>query len=110
MIQCDGDLKITMDLGDWGMEIPFEISGNVQSKDAFVFYLAAGRDRPPIIHKDVAINADGIFTLFLTHDESNKLAAGTYFWSLKQFRKGQLLNTVVNNKYFEVLKGVQSDG
>lgn len=110
MLNCNENLHILMDAGDWGAELPFELSGDVEATDTFVFCLAAGITEPSLLVKTLTLTKDNLCFLSFTETESAALPAGTYRWSLKQFRDGQLLNTVVSSRLFEIQKGVQING
>lgn len=111
MLRSEGK-KIFMDEGDWGLSLPFKLSGdNIQSNDIFQFKIKKSiYDKEAIIEKEFTnlTEKDGtfIFVLDFTEEESKKLPEDKYRYSLKQYRDGELLNTVIKEEYFEVDKGV----
>lgn len=106
MIQCDSNLKITMDYGDWGTEIPFSITGNITPADELVFFIAQRVCSNPIITKVSHANSEGYYSVILTKEDSKLLPPGKYLWGVHQFRNKEFYNSLTNAKVFEVLKGV----
>lgn len=106
MIQCDSNLKITMDYGDWGVEIPFSITGDICPSDELVFIIAQRICEEPIIIKMGHTTAEGYYSVTLSKEESSLLNAGKYIWGLQQYRDTEFLNTIVNGSKLEVVKGV----
>lgn len=111
MLRAEGK-RIFMDEGDWGLSLPFKLSGNdILSTDVFQFKIKRSiHNEEAIVEKEFTnlSEKDGefVFALDFTKEESNKLPEDKYRYGLKQYRDGELLNTVISDGYFEVQKGV----
>lgn len=112
MLRGDKNTKtITMDYGDYGLNLPITITkGDVSQTDVIKFTIAKTEYSDPIHeteYNDIQI-IDGkpTFNISFTQEESEKLKEGTYVYGLKQYRNGQFLNTIVNQAQFIVDKGV----
>lgn len=104
--------KILMDEGDWGLSLPFKLTGdNILSTDVVEFKIKENLyDEKTIIEKQFSnlSQDDGefVFVLDFTKEESDKLPANEYRYGLKQYRDGELLNTIIKDELFQVEKGV----
>lgn len=104
--------KILMDEGDWGLSLPFKLTGdNILSTDVIEFKIKKDAyDEKTIIKKQFSNlsqeNETFVFVLDFTKEESDKLPANKYRYGLKQYRDGELLNTIIKDESFEVEKGV----
>lgn len=110
MLVCENNSKITMDEFDYGLSLPFKISGNVEPNDKFIFIIKKTlHSKKEIIKKEYSDckEEDGklCFDLCFTAEESNLLEVGKYVYVIKQCRECELHNTLEHNGEFEVRKG-----
>ncbi len=109
MLRVNGN-KIRMDEGDYGLFLPFKISGDVLATDKIEFRIKDNSYSDLILKKDFTdlVEEDGkfVFKLSFTKEESDKLKEGTYHYGIKQYRDDVLLNTIVEDETFKVDKGV----
>lgn len=97
-------MKITMFEGDFGEKLPFKItSGEVLEGDVLRFIIKGDYERI-IINKEMEV-VENSFNFSLTKDETSKLKAGEYEWSLKQYRDDLLIDTLTANNVFKVERG-----
>ena len=102
--------KIIMDENDYGLELPFNLSGDVNAKDKIVFIIKENLCLKQHILKKEYENCkyeDGVlsFNLSFTKEESELLHEGKYVYVLKQYRGESFLNTIKKDGIFEVEKG-----
>ena len=101
-----------MDEGDWGLSLPFKFSGNdILSTDVFQLKIKKSIHNDDFILQKEFTNLseeDGefVFVLDFTKEESSKLPKDKYHYGIKQYRDGELLNTVISNEILKVNKGV----
>ena len=112
MLRAEGK-KIIMDEGDYGLSLPFKLSGNnILITDTIKFKIKKNiyDEEEAIIEKEFTnlSEEDGVivFSLDFTKNDSNKLTANKYHYGLKQYRNGEFLNTIIKDGDFEVEKGV----
>ena len=88
--------KITMDTYDYGIQLPFDITGdNFQPIDKMRFELRKSKDSENIISKDYLNELDSTskfrFFLELTKEESALLTPGNYVYYVKYLKKQKLI-------------------
>ena len=111
MLRAEGK-NITMDEGDYGLPLPIKITGeNIQTTDVIQFKIKEMLDDNTIIKKEFSNLAEEeentfVFVLDFTKNESDLMPSGHYHYSLKLYRKDELLNTIINEGYFEVKRVV----
>ena len=104
--------KIIMDECDYGLDLPFYLSGDILKTDKIIFSIKkSSSQEEKIIRKeftgdDFTEEDDKlIFNLSFTDEESSKLPAGKYVYMIHQCRECELHNTIVSDGIFEVDKG-----
>lgn len=102
--------KIIMDENDYGLELPFSLSGDVEETDKIVFIIKENLCSKKIIIKKEYENCDyedGVlsFNLSFTQEESKLIPEGEYVYLLKQYRGDTFRNTIKRDGVFEVEKG-----
>ena len=103
---------IVMDEGDYGLSLPFKISGgDILSTDTIKFTIKANEyDEEAKISKTytnlTSEDESFVFDFSLSESESALLPAGDYLYGLKQYRNGEFLNTIRKSATFRVEKGV----
>lgn len=109
MLRKEGDI-IMMDEGDYGLSLPFKLSGNVLATDKIKFRIKDNVYSDLIIEKEFTnlTEEDGkfLFELNFSKENSEKLKEGTYHYGIKQYRDDEFLNTIVDDEIFKVDKGV----
>lgn len=104
--------KILMDEGDWGLALPFKISGDgLLPTDTIKIAIKSNIYENNVIIEKEFTNFNKIdgkfgFELTFTEEETKLLPPGNYVYGIKQYRDGNFLNTVINEASFEVREGV----
>ena len=101
---------LTLDEYNYGMGIPFTLSGDIQKDDQFILRFRTSLQAPvlfEIIHTVTEVNDTDTFEFVLTFtkEQSYKLPKGDYVYSLSQYRDGELFNTLIKSSKLTV-KGV----
>lgn len=109
MLRAEGK-KIIMNECDYGLDLPFYLSGDILATDKIVFSIKKDEYKEEkIIRKEFTdlVEEEGkfLFNLSFTEEDSTKLSAGNYIYIIQQCRDCELHNTIVRNGIFEVEKG-----
>lgn len=99
--------KIYMDEYDFGRSIPFTLEGkDILPTDILVMRIRRNKKSPLILEKKIenSSNENGKFSFALsfTKEESRKLPANDYFYSLTQIRDDILVDTIIDEEVFVV--------
>lgn len=99
-------LQIFLTEGDFGILLPIQVkttcercASTIADTDVLQLEVCKGdqiyvtRELPWAQVKD----AEGLFTLELTQQESKQLAQGVYVWRLKLLREGEFCNTLLRS-------------
>ena len=102
--------RIIMDEGDYGINLPFKISGDVSESDKFLFIIKKDHNQEEIIRKEysnLSKDEEGklSFDLCFDKEESMKLPVGYYIYIIRQCRDCELHNTIERNGEFQVKEG-----
>ena len=110
MLRAEGK-KIIMDEGDYGIKLPFKISGDVLETDKFLFVIKKDHNKDEIIRKeyDLIKEEDNkfCFDLSFTKENSKLLTPGYYVYLIRQCRYHEVHNTVERDGEFEVREGLE---
>lgn len=109
MLKSDGK-TITMNEYDYGLDLPFKLSGDILTTDKIVFSIKKNiYQEEKIIRKEFndLVNEDGkiVFVLSFTEDETKLLPSGNYIYMIHQCRHCKMHNTIVKDGIFTVEKG-----
>ena len=99
MFKIEGK-KITMNKGDFGLELPMTIS-NILESDTIKFEIYEV-DKNIIIEKDLPYR-DEKFVFELTKEETDKLIEKSYMYKIVQYRENIMQNTINEDSLFEVV-------
>lgn len=94
------DKKITMNKGDFGIELPMTIS-NILDNDVIKFEIYEV-DKNTIIEKDLPYR-DEKFVFELTKEETDKLIEKSYMYKIVQYRENIMQNTINEDSLFIVI-------
>lgn len=79
---------ITFNAGDYGMSYPVNIEGfQIEPEDIITFKCGD-------VEKTFTDESDNCIVITFTEEESNKLTAGSYAWTLKLSREGAVITLV----------------
>ena len=111
MLKSDKNKRIIMDEGDYGINLPFKISGEVSESDTFQFIIKKDHNTEEIIKKEYTNlvkdeNDKLCFDLCFSKEEAEKLPVGYYIYLIRQCRESELCNTIENFGEFQVKEGV----
>lgn len=98
--------EIRMAEGDYGIALPFPITGvTLTGNDSFRFTFRSGRDGMTALTKDYAADTvNNAVNLLLTAEESARLPAGRYTYSLDWYQDGGFLCNLIAAGAFKVVK------
>lgn len=109
MLKASGK-TIIMDEGDYGLDLPFKIRGDILSTDTIKFTIKENEYSDEVLYKEFTnlSEEDGVFVFVLsfTQEDSKKLLSGNYKYGIKQYRDGEFLSTIIKSDKFIVEKGV----
>ena len=95
--------KITMTRGDFGINLPFTISGaSIEKEDSIKLTIKEEINGEELITKVYTNIKDNTFDFVLTKEESEKLKSGTYFYSVDWFKNDVFLSNIVEAETFAV--------
>lgn len=101
--------KIIMDEYDFGLDLPFKLSGDVLATDKIVFTIKKQYEDEVIIKKEYEelTEEEGkfVFVLTFTEEETHLIPRGKYNYIIQQCRDCELHNTVESGGEFVVKKG-----
>ncbi len=109
MLRSEGK-KIIMNECDYGLDLPFHLSGDILTTDKIIFSIKKSLYKDEkIIKKEFnnLVEEDGKlgFVLSFTEEETKLLPSGDYVYMIHQCRDCGLHNTIVNDGIFTVEKG-----
>lgn len=108
MLKAEGK-KIIMDEYDYGLDLPFKLSGDVLVTDKIVFSIKKQYEDEVIIKKEYMglTEEEGklVFILTFTEEEAKLIPRGKYTYVIQQCRECKLHNTVESSGEFVVRKG-----
>lgn len=99
--------RITMDYGDYGIQLPFDITDmDYEEGDTILFELRKSTKSGVILAKEYtnASTTEDIFRFFLefTKKESESLYPGNYVYYLKHIRDGEIKDTLISGESFSI--------
>ena len=95
---------ITMTAGDFGVELPIEVSGTtLAAADSLTFTLKKADTETPVLTKTFTDIQDNTIALELTEEESESLTEGFYAYSLDWFQNGVFMCNLVSAALFMVV-------
>lgn len=95
---------LSMAEGDFGVELPVEIEGTeLTANDSIKITIKTAKNGSTVIEKDFSAIVDNRFILELTEEESAKLPAGTYAYSLDWYQDGIFMCNIVLASAFKVV-------
>ena len=99
--------RITMDYGDYGIQLPFDITDmDYEEGDTILFELRKSAKSGVVMTKEYTnmSTTEGTFRFFLefTEKESKSLYPGNYVYYLKHMRDGELQDTIVSGENFKI--------
>lgn len=102
--------KIIMDAYDYGIQLPFDITGaEFNPTDKMRFEIKKSKDSEAIFTKDFSNELDSTskfrFFLELTQDESSNIAPNNYVYFVKYVKEGTVQDTIVSGEDFKVKNG-----
>lgn len=102
--------KVIMDAYDYGIQLPFDITGTVFAPtDKMRFELKKSEDSETLFTKDYLNELDNTskfrFFLEMTQKESENLSPGNYVYYVRYIKGGAVKDTVVSGESFKIKKG-----
>lgn len=99
--------RITMNYGDYGIQLPFDITDiDYEEGDIILFELRKSTKTGVILAKEYKNQetTEGIFRFFLefTKKESEGLYPGNYVYYLRHIRDGEIKDTLVSGESFKI--------
>lgn len=100
------NINISMDEGDWGVELPISVSGiTITSSDSLRLSILDGYDGPAIITKEYSNLSNNTINLELTQQESAKLKPRSYVWRLDWYQDENFQCNLIKGASFKVVNG-----
>ena len=102
--------KIIMDAYDYGIQLPFDVTGvTFAPSDKMRFELKKQKDTETLLTKDFSNELDSTskfrFFLEFSEEESNKIAPGNYIYYIKYLKNDIVRDTVVSGEVFQIKNG-----
>ncbi len=102
--------KIIMDAYDYGVQLPFDITGaKFNPTDKMRFEIRKSKDSEILLSKDYSNELDSVdkfrFFLELTQEESSKIAPNNYIYYVRYIVEGNVRDTVASGEEFKVKNG-----
>lgn len=96
--------KITMDVNDYGIQLPFDVTGAVfEPFDKMRFELKKSKDSDVLFSRDYLNELDSTskfrFFLELTQEESSQITQGNYLYFVKYLRNDIILDTIASDDF-----------
>ena len=96
--------NVEMSQGDYGVQLPFVISGpTITSSDAVKFTLKDGVGGPVILEKTFTSISNNTINLELTAADTAKLQPRSYVYNLDWYQNGSFLCNVIGAASFKVV-------
>lgn len=105
MFKVDDNKRITMNEGDFGLILPIRFGDFLDGDIITVIVKDRNDESKKLLNKDFIV-IDGKINFILTQEETDKIKKGTYLYDVRQYRAGELRNTIVVDNIFEVEEGV----
>lgn len=100
------NINISMDEGDWGVELPILVSGiTITESDSLRLSILDGYDGPAIITKRFSDITGNTINLVLTKAESAKLQPRSYVWRLDWYQDDNFQCNLIKGASFKVVNG-----
>lgn len=102
--------KIIMDAYDYGIQLPFDVTGAIFTPtDKMRFELKKSKDAGVLLTKEFRNELDSTskFRFFLEFDEteSSKIAPGNYIYYVKYLKNDVVRDTIVSGEVFQIKNG-----
>ncbi len=102
--------KIIMDAYDYGIQLPFDVTGiTFAPTDKMRFELKKSKDSETLLTKDFLNELDSTskfrFFLELTEDESKNITPGNYIYFVRYLKHDTIQDTVVSGETFQIKNG-----
>lgn len=102
--------KIIMDAYDYGIQLPFDVTGvTFALTDKMRFELKKSKDSDVLFIKEFRNELDNTakfrFFLEFTQEESNKITPGNYIYYVKYLKDDEVLDTIVSGEAFQIKNG-----
>ena len=100
------DIKMTE--GDFGLQIPINLTGGtISTSDEFKILINDSQDQTTIIEKDYNNVQNNKILFELTEAEAALLPVGSYLWGLDWYQSGAFLDNIIPMSSFKVTKKVK---
>lgn len=93
--------QITMTEGDFGIPLPIKINGTEILEDDVISFKILD-EKNEIIKKEYTNINNNQFDFTLTHEESNKLKPGFYYYIIDLYKNDEFMNNIIKNEPFIV--------
>lgn len=102
--------KIIMDAYDYGIQLPFDVTGaTFAPTDKMRFELKKSKDSETLLTKEFLNELDSTtkfrFFLEFSEDESKKIAPGNYVYFVRYLKHDIIQDTVVSGEVFQIKNG-----
>ncbi len=102
--------KIIMDAYDFGIQLPFDVTGiTFTPTDKIRFEIKKSKDSESIVTKDFLNELDSTskfrFFLEFTEDESKKIIPSNYVYFVRYLKNDVVKDTIVSGEEFKVKNG-----
>lgn len=104
MFKVENNNKIKMNEGDFGLTLPIGFTEFLDGDSITVIIKDRKDENIKLLNKNFIVQNNKI-DFILTEEETSKLKKGTYLYGIKQYRVGQLKNTIATDNIFEVEEG-----
>ena len=104
MFKVDNYNKITMNEGDFGIILPISFTDFLDGDRITVIIKDRNNEDKQLLNKDFMVTNKKI-NFEMTEEETDSIKQGSYLYDIKQYRKGELRNTIAIDNIFEVEEG-----
>ena len=99
--------QITMDYGDYGIQLAIDVEGAIfEDIDTMLFKLKKSKNSRSIIKKEYTneYNGNNLFRFFLdfTKKESQSIPPGNYVYYIVYLKDGEARHTIVSGESFKI--------
>lgn len=96
--------NIEMTAGDFGIELPIQISGVTLGANDSVMFELKKKPARDVVFTDEFINiSENTINLVFSEQQSGRLPVGEYIYNLDWYQSGQFMCNIINGAKFKVV-------
>ena len=103
MLRHEGNNKILMVEGDYGLHLPITINGvTMGSEDKLNFYIKKIKDGEKVVEQTYENIENNTFNLSFSKEQSDKLPVGRYKYAIDWYKEDDFYCNIIKGKEFQV--------